>query len=105
MRLLDKKTCKKLKELGCESRSDFYFDYCGSGPEYTTADVACLPAFSLEDFVSTDTYATENCKIIWGEWNVDGFKFPRDFKAVRHWIIDSDDWVSYIEEALKEKEV
>lgn len=116
MRFLPKTTCEKLVKMGLKSTTEFLYlktdkpvYALDSEPGYVA------PAFTLEDFVSTDEYAKENCRKIWPDKSEDG-KFSFKYKMntpkgewvshsefFRQEIIKSKDWVEFISEAVEER--
>lgn len=134
MRFLPKTTCEKLVKMGCETRSyDFYFEdnvypitFLARSIESNTS---LTRAFTLEDFVSTDEYAKENCRKLFGaqehsfhSYSLQGFSDPdickcgaeREgsfydltgdycFETRRLYIITSKDWVEFISKAVEER--
>ena len=113
MRFLPKTTCEKLVKMGLKSTTEFLYlktdkpvYALDSEPGYVA------PAFTLEDFVSTDEYAKENCRKLFGNLNhismPKGFDGPlidkgKVFLEKRHEIINSEDWVEFISKAMEER--
>jgi len=128
MRFLPKTTCEKLVKIGCKTENKFFHESIGIShlllmkgmPHNKTGEwlywgVGRIPAFTLEDFVSTDEYAKENCRKIWPDKSEDG-KFSFKYKMntpkgewvshsefFRQEIIKSKDWVEFISEAVEER--
>lgn len=103
MKFAPKELCKKLEGMGCKSESDFY--YSRYEPQMTepfykdsrTEHIARLfYAFTIEDFIGTHEQAKENARIVWG------LQWPETYMSCRHDMIDSADWVKYLEETMGE---
>lgn len=123
MRFLPKNICEKLVKIGLKSESGFYWGgFYGEGPygpfkgePKFSSNEKSTPAFTLEDFVSTDEYAKENCRRLWPDKSEDGkilikyrMNTPKresvshsDF--FRQEIIKSKDWVEFIAETVEER--
>lgn len=128
MRFLSKETCQRLVKIGCVSHSGFYYNGNGdigfsfvhnNDPSLGTSNSFLLEdeirIFILEDFLGTHEAAIENCKKVWGEIPVlddiwVNFERPIEFKEdpawvyMRHKILNSSDWVKFIEDEVKEME-
>ena len=125
MRFLPKTTCEKLVKMGCVSKSGFYYIkvtdeweerayYDPSGKDRSEVEY-CLSVFTLEDFLSTDEYAKENCRKIWPDKSNDGqilIKYKMNTpkgewvshsEFFRQEIIKSKDWVEFISKAVEER--
>lgn len=121
MRFLPKTTCEKLVKMGCETLSRHFWHGDNESP-FCINNIAwhipnewepLIKAFTLEDFVSTDEYAKENCRKIWPDKSEDG-KFSFKYKMntpkgewvthsdfFRQEIIKSKDWVEFISKAVE----
>lgn len=116
MRFLPKTTCEKLVKMGCGSESGFVHngeEIIYAKNRFVDMPMIVTPAFTLEDFVSTDEYAKENCRKIWPDKSEDG-KFSFKYKMntpkgewvthsdfFRQEIIKSKDWVEFISKAVE----
>lgn len=108
-------------KMGLKSESGFYWGgFYGEGPygpfkgePKFSSNEKSTPAFTLEDFVSTDEYAKENCRKLFGDDIKDTTcpvcddpeSTPRCQFSLesyyRYLIIDSKDWVEFIAEAVE----
>lgn len=118
MKFTSKKLSEKLVMMGCKPHPEYLLGYGIFEPNYTdcpTSYMNDIPAFCLEDFVGTHEQAKENAKIAWGDSEFEGLQ---DFGCVgcnegacgesfawhqRHAIIDSEDWISYLEETMRKE--
>ncbi len=120
MKFLPENLCKKLIKMGCISECQFFW-YGGNSPAHLgDSNFANHPeAFCLEDFVGIHEQAKENARIVWGnainEDNISdpfpsievvtdegGYYFEaKSCDLHRHAMIDSEDWVEYLEKFIK----
>ena len=127
MRFLPKTTCEKLVKMGYAPSNEYFYlkkNHPWDAPAHkyqelngtsfeSRPDNELIQAFTLEDFVSTDEYAKENCRKLFGNLNhismPKGFDGPlidkgKVFLEKRHEIINSEDWVEFIAEAVEKRD-
>lgn len=104
MKFFSLESSKKLDELGCVSCSgSFYFN---------------TQLFLPYDFLSSEEYALENCKKLWGE-SVDdltqetccyipdyyepdaAYMWSRRWAMLRHKMLDARDQIAFVEQFIK----
>ena len=126
MRFLPKTTCEKLVKMGCAPSNEYFYlkkNHPWDAPAHkyqelngtsfeSRPDNELIQAFTLEDFVSTDEYAIDNCRKLFGEREVVPYDGPRfifntlkneGWEQSRHQLIDSKDWVEFISKAVEER--
>ncbi len=108
MRFLDRSTCEQLVKLGLKSESNHYWnnDHVFSSIEsFEMGKWNGTPAFTLSDFLETEEYAKENCRLLWpGAINI----FDDPDRQIQAWLIKrnnliGNDWIEYIKKALEER--
>lgn len=103
--------CKKLVELGCRSDSGFVYP---PGRDKPTDDdkwwswdsnYPNTTAFYQNDFTGCHEQARENAKLVWpgSRDNPDYGEYYENHDQQRHEMIDSDDWVKFLENTLQTK--
>lgn len=129
MRFLPKTTCEKLVKMGYAPSNEYFYlkkNHPWDAPAHkyqelngtsfeSRPDNELIQAFTLEDFVSTDEYAKENCRKIWPDKSNDGqilIKYKMNTpkgewvshsEFFRQEIIKSKDWVEFISKAVEER--
>lgn len=113
-----KELCEKLQAMGCKSESDFIWapqkspagsiDYILI---YRFGESSMTAALTQNDFTGATDQARQNAKIVWGESSYNGVKYLTDdnystdcmtnVESHRHAMIDSKDWVKYLEQTMK----
>lgn len=130
MKFFSLESSKKLAELGCVSKSNHFWSVfkeplCeGDGasarfwPEYPFK--AKTPAFTTPDFLSSEEYAIENCRKLWGDGDeaIDEYgtlinlecRYDCGCNPIlsgdilhfnRHAMLDAPDQITFVEEYLK----
>lgn len=81
MRYFSRSTCKMLQEMGCNSKSGFYYSNrhdnvpdiyfihqdSSTGEHAHAYNEGGLQVFIQQDFIGCEQYAKENSKIVWGD--------------------------------------
>lgn len=120
MKFAPRELCEKLEAMGCKSDSAFY--YSGNkdfSEEWIVLPRVCfaredLPfktqAFTQNDFTGATEQARKNAEIVWPDIldpsseDADGNYtevLEQPSKELRHAMIDSDNWVEYLERTMR----
>lgn len=122
MKFFQKEICEKLVKLGCVSLSNHewwgkkfatqtsytVWSLTDASDYQTSNSFYVVQAFTLLDFLSTEEYARENCRILFGDRKANDMEFSwctgcqesccgmgLDWH-VRHAILDSPDGIDYV---------
>ena len=124
MRFFSLESSKKLAEFGCLSNSDVLYHHSFGGwslilrKDITTQDD--IVAFTPLDFLSSEEYAIENCRKLWGDGDeaIDEYgtlinlecRYDCGCNPIlsgdilhfnRHAMLDAPDQITFVEEYLK----